>query len=100
VKDRPSVECGAGALELEPVAITIVDRGCAWAATFGEERQCSGDRGDAVQCRRRCGGASYHYCAPHLDQVLGLGTIGGESGGDELRRACPGTPPLLFYSTV
>jgi hypothetical protein len=30
------------------------------------------------QWRRRCGGASRHYCAPHLDQVLGLGTVGEE----------------------
>jgi hypothetical protein len=34
---RPSVEGGAGALELEPVAIMIVDGGYARAATVDEE---------------------------------------------------------------
>jgi hypothetical protein len=34
---RPSEEGGAGALELEPVAITIVDGGCTRAATVDEE---------------------------------------------------------------
>jgi hypothetical protein len=34
---RPSEEGGAGALELESVAITIVDGGCVRAATVNEE---------------------------------------------------------------
>jgi hypothetical protein len=30
-------------LELEPIAITSVDGGCARAVTFGEEQRCSGE---------------------------------------------------------
>jgi hypothetical protein len=65
---RPSVEGGAGALELEPIAITIVDGGCARAATVDKE-------GGAVEFtasawrRRRSGGAvsstsRYWLCTP------------------------------------
>jgi hypothetical protein len=35
----------AGALELDPVAIMVVDGGCARAAAFGEEERCSDDVG-------------------------------------------------------
>jgi hypothetical protein len=34
---------------------------------------------------------------PHLDRTR-VRTVGGESDGGELRRVCPGSPPLLFYS--
>jgi hypothetical protein len=41
---RPSVGIGGAVeLELEPVAITNVDGGCARAATFGEEGRSSGE---------------------------------------------------------
>jgi hypothetical protein len=39
------------------------------------------------QWRRRRGGASRHYCAPHLDRVLGLETVGGEVAANFVVRA-------------
>jgi hypothetical protein len=57
-------------LELEPVAITDVDGGCARAATFGEGKV------DAVEIRRRSAVAvtAWRYfpslgCAPIRDRI-------------------------------
>jgi hypothetical protein len=75
---RPSVEGGARALELEPVAIMNIDGGCARAATVGEE-------GGAVEFTvsvwrwRRSGGAtgdaSRHWLRPSRSEIR---VVGGE----------------------